>query len=250
MKRLLFTVSVALISVMNCQAQLVLKNVEDFSVGSNSRYLKIKDANNLLPGPSGDNVTWDFSQLSISGTDTAFQEIVNAKESKYSSTFPNADIAEKNNDGSWVFQQKNKDNNIVWGVVSEQGLEMANTTPYTFIKRPFKYKDSIGGVAERKYSLQGQPVNGTNTYYTIADGWGTLKLGNKVYKNVLRIKFAQVFEDRSPSSVTKITIVSYGWFDKDHRSSLLKMNHVKIENKWYNKEDSEVMALINEYIAQ
>jgi len=234
---------------MYCNAQeKSFPDLENFTIGSKSIYLKLPQQSVIEAGARGQNAIWDFSSLKVESKDTLTQEIVKVKDTPYASDYPKANLAEKNSDGSWVFIEKDKDMSKVWGIITTQGIKMSNTTPYIFLKRPIKYNDSISGKSEREYSVKGQSIKGTNNYYTVVDGMGTLKLAAKTYKDVVRIKFVQSFEDGAGDNLTKIFVTSYAWFDRSHKAAILKIDHVKVSNKWYNNENNDVEVLLDEKV--
>lgn len=231
----------------NCVAQNNdFSNIENFAPGHRSFYLNGESPSEINPGSAGENVTWDFRNLTFKTKDTVEQQILKMEETPYKLNYPKATIAEKNGDGSWVFIERTKNESLVWGVITAQGLEMKYLTPYKFLKQPIKFGDSFSGVAQREYEVKNTKITGTNNYSTSVDGNGTLVLKDKKYENVIRLKFIQEFNDGVGDNVTKVRVESYVWFDKLHKAAVLKIDNVSVINKWYNNKSYTISFLLDE----
>lgn len=87
---------------------------------------------------------------------------------------------------------------------------------------------------------------GTGMATVEADGFGTLILPHKTYPNTLRIKIIQKQSDimEQYHSISKTTVITYVWFDKNHGSALLKMKETK--SQYYS--DTNIEYLLSEMI--
>jgi hypothetical protein len=222
---------------------IVLNKAEDFRVGHKMVYLELKDTIGLMsvkPGP----ISWDFSTLRMSG-DTVYQELIALPE-QYKKDFPEANLVEKKSDGSMVFTEKTAQESKVWGI-ERQGMTMPYSTPYVFIRRPFKLGDSIISRPDREYTMYGTQVKGSGFTRTISDGWGTLKLPAGTYE-VLKLSFEQHYTDIAAGSAdeTKTDIVTHAWFDAKHKGALLRVSEIRIRSKYYNNTLHTTELLLSE----
>lgn len=170
-------------------AQPVLKSNEvpmnmpiQFTVGAN-----------VPPGPSGENIVWDFSSIPVSNGGTF--ERVDPSTTPYYSIFPNCNNVQKisssitfynyyylsNTKSEWV--------GVRWG--SATGSVNVNLTknPATLLKFPFAYKESIIDTVE---SNDGTILEVDTLIY---DGYGTIKTPYATYNSAVRIK--TIAEDKS-----------------------------------------------------
>jgi len=242
MKKPLIIIFVFIPSII--YGQPILENIEDFSIGKSTTYF-ITSSNNMQFETKGENIIWDFSQLGVI-EDTITQLIVNPESTPFNSDFPKANIVEKNSDGSMIFIEKTDSTNQVWGFITPEKLKIEYLKPYIFIKRPFTYGDSLHSVCTRIYESYNQVYKGKGTSITVSNAYGTLKLPNGIYKNVLLVRFNQIYEDVSQSAgenSVKIKVFSYAWFDKKHTSALFKIDRTIISSPYYNDETENVQYL-------
>ncbi len=207
-----------------------LKDIESFSIGLTMQYLETKDS--LSAGSAGEGITWDFSAFKAKG-DTLTQEILKAEAMANHKNYPNANIVERTSDGKVLFIEKTAAENKLWGIEQPQ-LNMQYTIPYTFIRRPFAFKDSISSSPARSYDAYGG-FKGQGKTSTVADGFGMLVLPTGKFQHVMRVKFEQEFVEQSAASGTMTThIVTYGWFTADRPGALFRMSTVSIKSQYYN----------------
>lgn len=229
---------------LHSMAQPVLEEVEDYKVGEKAVYLNVEPPS-VAEGASGSDVTWDFSNLNPN--DSLINEIVHPDSTPYRGKFPNADVAEKNGEGLYVFQEVGNGNNQVWGV-TDQDVVFEYNNPYQAIFRPITYQDSLMDTARRSYQTQGFSYEGTGFTKTKVDGWGTLKLPNGTYTNVLRIRLEQLYKDtaQASGSITTTKIITYTWFNDEYKSPILSIDSTAISSQFFNDTSKTVRYLDKE----
>lgn len=223
----------------------VFQNIENFVVGDTATYL-VGSSTNLPVIKVGENVDWDYRKFTEI-KDTVYQFIINPDS--YSSDFPNANIVEKNSDGSLTFIKKTKKDNQIWGFITSENLKIKYLTPHVLINRPFAYKDSLHSECTRVYETYNQKYEGKGNSITVAEGFGTLHLPNGTFNDVLLIRFEHTYKDISQASMGNtmlIHTISYAWFDKKHKSALLKIDNVSISSQYYNDKSENIQYLVIE----
>lgn len=206
--------------------QVTLNNTEDFTIGTRLKFQEC-DATSIDPGFTGPKQTWDFSSLKpIHSIIT--EEMVKPEKTPYASKFPTANLVEKYSDGRYVFVNKTDKLSYLVGFVSSvNSMSISYPKPVAFAKRPVSFGGTNSFPYTDVYNVNGSDFNGTGMVTIAADGYGTLILpGGKKYKKVLRIKITQKQKDYSAQykSTTVLTIVTYVWFDEEHKSALLKIS--------------------------
>jgi len=245
MKYYLLIVKLFLLTAFNVTSQPVLNNIEDFSIGERSTYVNAEKAQ-VSPGTAGAQITWDFKNLT--SIDSQQYKIIHPDSTSYKGQFKNADLVEVSPDGSYVFQEIKNDTNQVWGNVNNSNTVIRYSDPYQFLFRPITFLDSLVDTARRSYKTSGIKYEGTGIVKTKVDGYGTLKVPNGTFSNVLRIKIEQLFKDtaQSSGSVTTSRIITYTWFDEDHKSALLRWDSTIINSDFFKDTSKTVKYLIKE----
>jgi hypothetical protein len=223
MKKLLLVLSGFL--PLGLFAQPVINGAENFKVGDS---LIFQNCNNqVYAGHEGANITWDFSNLDTAGNGRTIETMVDAATTNYHALFPAATMAEKYDDGTYVYFYKNANNNYLTGYVdSVNGRFIHYPNPVTFAQRPLHYKDSMTDYFSDMFTYGQYDFTGGGTITLVADGWGKLILPSGTFKNVLRVKISQQQSDtlQMVGSVQNTNITMYAWFDNAHSSALLKID--------------------------
>jgi len=222
--RILFPLVLILPVLVN--AQLKIKNAEDFKIGTVLRFQKC-DTMGITAGSGGENQTWDFSQLKLK-SDTNTEWMVLPSATPYADKFPTATQVEKYSDGSFVYVDKEKDQSNLVGYASAY-MAIAYPKPVPFAKRPISYKDKCTTNFTDNFAMSGMNFSGSGTATIEADGYGKLILPNKTYKNVLRVKVTQLQMDtiKQYGSVSRMNTITYAWFDGNNTSALFKISYTK-----------------------
>lgn len=140
------------------------------------------------PGAAGANVTWDFSNATVSNAGTF--ERIDASESPYNSQFPNATYVFKISAGAGFYNHYNLTNSIFEWVGYRMGAANKDLTPdpITFVKFPMQYNDIYYDTV-KSTDLSIDEVD-TVQY----DAYGTLITPYATYNNAVRIKTGDLYE--------------------------------------------------------
>lgn len=169
------------------------------------------DTSNSI-GPSGANVTWDFSSYNSTGT---FQYIhQNPGFTPYFSEFPNADVARQHSVTN-VYEYFTSDTNSL-ELLSFRGSDewTVFSDPWQYISYPITYPDSMVDqqVSLIAFANPTDTVKRTATTAIKIDGYGSLKLDYITLTGVLRMKQVVDFSDSSYNFVTVNGTEEYYWW--------------------------------------
>jgi hypothetical protein len=219
---------------MGVNAQVILTKSSWPSVG------KVKTANFYEPvseGSSGNNVTWDFSDIVKRNIPVSQSEYVNSSSTPFASEFANSNQAWGSQGSFQYYLVDNNGVSIVGQGVSSQGAtSVAKYDNYQkIISFPFSYQssldDNFSGTLVNTSGGQSAPYVRKGNTKTMADGQGTIILpGGKSYP-ALRIKAEQQIEDKFEFlseeaethviSITNSGSVSYSWFIPEHQGEIV-----------------------------
>ena len=194
-----FTLLFALLSVvfhLTVQAQPIL-TVDNSApkIGQEQSYEWV-ELNGLSAGPSGENVTWDFSTITSPMFIGSMIGVL-PNETPFGSLFPTADIA-YDTDGSFAYYNLTpySYNFLGYGGVD---FEFIYSNPETQFVYPFTYGTSQTDAffATVHWETGTETQYGTTTL--IGDGYGTLILPSGSYSNVLRIRTITDYIDSTAS---------------------------------------------------
>ena len=207
-------------------AQPVIANAEKYQAGDEFDFISIEiDSTKLLT--AGANVTWDFSTAVAAGTD--FQMVVEETQStQYAQDFPNSNIVEIGNDGSFVFSNQTDSLSLLEGYITAgENITINYPKPQTFMVRPLTYLDSFEATYTNNFNASNYDFSGAGFTKIVADGYGTLKLPNEDFNNVLRIKIEQTQYDTllTFGTVSKTISTTYVWFQDGQNAPLMRVSH-------------------------
>ena len=184
---LLFSICL-LVLHLSSQAQPTLTLANSVVPAGETQTFQLVEAELLNQGAAGANVTWNFSNLTLSGVST--QEVtVGASGTPYAAQFPNADIAIEA-EGSYVYFDVTSSNYTLLGIASAD-ITSIYSNPETVFVFPFTYGDNHEDDFYATGSLGGNTQYRFGTTTVTADGYGTLILPSGTYTNVLRIHAVQ-----------------------------------------------------------
>ncbi len=178
------------------------------------------------PGASGENVTWDFTELTVvkdfTGYITSSTDVDFVAATTQLDEFGNKFFYEVTEEGIWQYGYKSKSGKT----------KTVYTTPFQKVVFPLNYEDSytspfagdcyIGD--EIKAVLEGESV-------LAADAWGTLILpGDVSYSNTIRVKNIKSYTKTYDNSSQEIKIVTYRWYNSTHRYPLLTLIQTEVES--------------------
>jgi hypothetical protein len=226
------------------QAQPVLQHPGEFETGMEMHYLRVQPqlAN---AGPEGADVVWDFSTIGTS-TDTIRQQILHPDSSQHGSLFPHVTHVEALNDGTRLFIEQGEQDHL-WGVLTNTGLLVSYSDPYTFLQRPLTYGSMIKDISARSYAMPPFEYNGNGTSTTHCDGWGTLNLPVGTFTDVLRVRYEHVTDDVDQGGgIINIRSITYAWYNDAYRGDLLRIDTTIITSPFFNQTIANVSYMIHE----
>lgn len=192
----------------------------------------------INPGKGGENVTWNFSNLTV---------LIDKYEANYSA--PNItedqmyhlgfDIIDpaKSPANSLIIYTDNQVNTMYYFEIKNNQLQaMGHENPTTLLKYnprmvqdkyPTYYGDSYKYDYQSDVWYSGRNDFRTKGYYEMkADGYGTITLPSGTYNNVLRIKYVQTMQYIPLRGVwegpLKYEITTYKWYIKGYRYPVLE----------------------------
>lgn len=144
-----------------------------------------------MQGPSGANVTWDFSTIAENAVNTI--EFVDPATTGFGATFPDADVA-FGQGGSWDMLNVTNDTTSRVGVV-QQGFAI----PYSDMQNQYFWPMTYGSTNSDFFAAtwvnSGITFNRAGTINSEIDGYGDLTLPWGIVEDVLRVKLTEVYQD-------------------------------------------------------
>lgn len=170
---------------------------------------KMIDAILFDPGASGADVTWDFSGVTLTG-ETNDYAFITAAATGQSAAFPDANVAADNGMGNYSFYKINA------SVYENHGIYTPDVTvlysdPEELMTFPITYNATN---SDDFYSTidAGVEIIRSGTVETVADGYGTLKLPDGTYTDVMRVFVHEVYSDVTVGVPVDIDYDMYIWF--------------------------------------
>lgn len=143
-----------------------------------------------LPGALGANQTWDYQNLLDSAAESV-TKFINPTATPYYSDFPTAQLAASIDDTLYSYYTLPSGNLMLLGGRSAQErFEYAH--PYITNQYPLTFGDTFWDSASLYLSVQGQKDTTLVLDTTEVTGYGTLKLPQKTYNNVLQLRHIDV----------------------------------------------------------
>lgn len=198
-------------------AQPTITNADKPVIGDNTTIFAT-DVTGVTEGPAGANITWDFSLL-VPG-DTAMGKVVDPVTTPYASSFTNSDLC-GTDDTSYQYYKTAPNEYSLTGIANS-----ALTIPYTDFQLVFAYPMTFGSSFSDNF--EGTFFSGIQFYRTGSvtidcDGYGTLKLPNGTYTDVLRIKYVQNIQDSFNIGVPQYyyySFTTWWWMTPGTRATL------------------------------
>jgi hypothetical protein len=229
-----------IIGFSQVHAQTLTYKNSGVAVGDVFSYISA-DTANVLPGPAGSNITWDFSGLVI-GPDIQTSTIISPAATPYSDSFPLANAATKNN-GNYSY--------IKCDSTEYTSLGSANSNSVFILSDPmiyYKYPVSYGYSFTDSFSADNETMTLKGVQIRNADGKGTMKLAGQNFNNVLRIKSISYRIDSSSFVTTEMNIVSYSWYDGIHKTPLLSISDMQIITSFGDTLSDKSVVVSNDII--
>lgn len=180
----------------------------------------------LEPGPAGEKVNWDFSQLKFKTSFTGYLANPDATETgkrfsgKAYKTM-NTELAEF--DSRFYFNVSQEKIEQIGYSSADGRSQIYYSKPFVKMKCPFAFGNIYSGTFEGGFTYSGVKTGDiTGNYAVEADAYGTLVLpGNSVYENTLRVRTEKSYTTQFKNSLQDVTITTYRWYNQSHRYPLL-----------------------------
>lgn len=192
------------------------------------------DAEGFNPGAAGAGVTWDFSDIDVSGTINTTQ-VVDADDAPSSGDFPDANIAWTSDEINYTFYNSTSSVLELWGVVTDDPDFGSIVVPYEdgeeLLVFPLNYGDDNSDDFSASFSVTGFDAVREGTTTMEVDGYGTLQLPGNTYTDVLRVKVVQDYSDEIVflGLATTYLFEQYYWFKAGVNGPLLQYIDVTID---------------------
>ncbi|MGG5210167.1 T9SS type A sorting domain-containing protein [Chryseobacterium sp. MIQD13] len=224
MKKLYLTLLILIIAKIG--AQPVVSATHAIQPGPVTYYgVDLTQLSALTPGPSGANVSWDFSQYTSANTSTQTRYDCPGGNSNCSdSHFPLANkIVESGGGESYSYFQYANNELLTLGTKSISG---GVTTYYTYtdpsleLKFPVTYLQTFTDTWAGHNTSTSFTETGTQT--VTVDAYGTLKTALGIFPNTLRVKVEKNITSNTAGGPTSNTIfVGYSWISSGYAGILL-----------------------------
>ncbi|MDD2564392.1 MAG: T9SS type A sorting domain-containing protein [Salinivirgaceae bacterium] len=224
MKTLFLTFGFTLLSVV-LFSQTVLK-FETHGYGNQFSNLMLT-TQNVEIGEKGENVTWDFSHVSMKNDFVA--NFADPKSKNDGLIFPKANIKLEEFENQFFFEANERESKQV-GYISKEGNVIKYSEPFVKMKYPFGYGDTFSGKYAGECLKDGKSVGPINGRYSVtADAYGTLILpGALTYSNALRINETQTYIQYINDEKYEITHEAFRWYVQEHRFPVF----VVVQSQW------------------
>lgn len=186
----------------------------------------ITQLGSLTPGPSGANVSWDFSQYTSGTTINQVRYDCPGGNSNCSDTnFPMANKMISSGGGSYAyFEYANNELSTLGTKSTNNGVTTYSvyTNPSTELKFPVTYLQTFTDTWAQHSIPASTTETGTQT--VTVDGYGTLKTALGTFPNTLRVKVEKSITSNTAGSPTAtITFVGYSWISSSYAGVLLTL---------------------------
>jgi len=173
-----------LLSAINVFAQVTLTSGNNPSAGD-FQYYTYADTTGIIPGGSGANQTWNFTNLIVTGNMT--MSFMLPSGTPNGNLYPDSDIA--SHDTCFNYFKKSPDKYEYIGTNSTSQNTIIRYSNYqTYMTYPFSYNSTFNDNFSGRFAVQGDSIYRTGNVNTVADAWGTINLPFGSFSNALRIK--------------------------------------------------------------
>jgi hypothetical protein len=177
----------------------------------------------VSPGPSGENQTWNFTNLDI--FETGEYLAMDPDDTPFGNIFTESNIAfNYNNEEIYHFGYSTSSESVNngTGFVNKSDMIIHYSNPATLMQYPFSYNSSFTDSYYGAYVYEGLETHESGGVYTLADGWGNITTPAGTYNNVLRVKTERdhvdsVWMEGIFIYATTINYIDYAWYAPDVR---------------------------------
>ncbi len=188
------------------------------------------DFNSFDPGPTGPNQTWDFSMVPTQAGFPPFEfSVLDTQNAPMSAAFPNASYVMKwDLIGFQFYQYEFTDNQTratLGGVVFDNGTVLSQSTYLNddnAVQYPLIYQKTYSFTATEQTVVTGFTLNSFIDGEVTIDGYGTLKLPNATYQDVLRMTIKRIKVDTIFAGIVeRDTSFQHLWMQEGNGLALL-----------------------------
>lgn len=232
----LYTLSISILASSIMLAQTTITSSDVGNVGTIIQHFNC-ETEGIEPGASGNNITWDFSNL-VAESDTAYISFIDAASTSHHEDFASANLAQEEENSNLSYFELNSSEYTYWGSVANDGNGGQILYTYSdaaqYFAFPLNFGDANSDDLLAGYTADGLEFSRTGTIETEYDGFGTLILPTGTFENVSRIK---IHEDNNDEASTfgqtiaiNTTITTYEWIQVGNPEPLLIVAEVVVNS--------------------
>ena len=204
----------------NVNAQYVIQSTN--LPGSGDLWVNKIITDNVQPGGSGPNITWDFSVHFVT-PNTISEQYSIPTGTAIDLTFPTANLKCSSVFGITEYYYKNAATNTLqyFGYYSTAN-EVHISNAQNVLVAPFAYGNSSSNAAVTGTGFSGSTISGTVS--VVADAHGTITVGGITTTNVLRVRTEYaIVEDFGGGLSETISFVKYAWYKQGLRAPYMQI---------------------------
>lgn len=202
-------------------AQPTLNNSVFPIIGDVSEYKYLSSGQDILPGNSGINLTWDFSNLVLDWSTTTISYL-EPSTTPYFNSFPEANMAVFYSNNQIEYTKKTADSMVHQGQFMTGIDYQIYSNTRLDLKGPLNFGESFSDdFATNFTNPSGNYIIRTGTIESMFDGYGTLILPDQTIPNCIRIKTTKYSHDIVGSSTVDYYDTLYHWYSPNIRDYLL-----------------------------
>lgn len=234
--------SILLIGINLCYGQDPYLNIQDYQKSVKISFHDLK-MDSIVPGDSGRDVFWDFSDLEEEGSPVTSQIL--SPDSLANAEFPNTNYIEKYSNGSFMAYSREGGQTYLMGYFDPNSkTKITYTLPMLVTKRPLSYGDIISSSYNAVYSHGETEFSSKGEAILESDGHGILRLPHKIHYDVIRVRLTQLQQDSISrfDTINKVKTTIYYWYDRESDSPLLRLS----ESESHRGKKVSLQSLIEE----
>ncbi|HLS29552.1 MAG TPA: hypothetical protein VK021_01705 [Flavobacteriaceae bacterium] len=192
------------------------------------------DVDDVVPGSSGQNVTWDFS--TIGKRQSRVVRNYMPSDSLALAEFPGANFMEIIGDSIFRALKTEFGRTYSLGYFDKPAnLKISYPKPLLLSRFPVSYRDVVFRNYTTIFSMGEEEFRGEGRVKIEADGYGRLRLPDTIYNNVMRLRISkkQTDEIEEYEVTQNSSTVTYMWLTETHRYPVFILTKSTSENKTY-----------------
>lgn len=236
---LYLTTALLLVGALSAMAQPTITGATTGEIGDSFSF-DFVNATGFDIGPSGADVTWDFSDITLSGMSYGYT-FVTPGSTGLAGDFPGANLAMEQDGGVYAFYKISASEYTLYGVYNIAST-VFYSDPETILTFPMSYGTTFSDNLYSEFT-SGVDVVRSGSISVEADGYGTLKLPGGTYENVLRVVAHEVYSDEFvglPVS-TDYDFTNYYFMREGTKGPLFQYNYMVIGGLTPTTQESAVV---------